>query len=87
MIVKRPPAKMFPLPSIVSAWTSPFALGSQPVSRLPSVLRRAMLLRGVPFTCVNLPPTITLPSACTATASTKALSRTCVFAGLVMSCA
>ena len=49
------------------------AFGSKAVSSVPSVFKRAMLLRATPKTVVKLPPMRILPSGCTAVA--KAMLR------------
>ncbi len=71
---------------MASAVTKSLAFGFHVVSRLPSAFKRAMLLRTMPFTWVNEPPITTLPSDCTAVASTTPRSKTCAIAGLRTPC-
>ena len=48
--------------------------GLKPVSRLPSALIRAMLLRGAPLKAENKPPMTILPSGCSAKLKTEPAS-------------
>src|SRR5207249_5163345 len=69
---KSPPASTLPWPSIARAYRigvpDSFAkeTGLKFGSRLPSALSRARLVVGVPLTIVNEPPTMILPSLCSA---------------------
>ena len=69
-VVKKPPAKILPSACTAIEWTASFAFGLKAVSSVPSVFKRAMLLRVTPKTVLNSPPIRILPSGCTAVAVT-----------------
>jgi hypothetical protein len=69
-VVSKPPNRILPSVCTATAFTPESALGSKPISSVPSALSRAILLRATPSTDVNLPTRIIFPSGCTAVAST-----------------
>ena len=70
MLVKPPPAKILPSACTAIELTKSLAFGLKAVSSVPSVFKRAMLLRVTPRTLLKEPPIIILPSGCTAVART-----------------
>ena len=70
MLKKKPPVKILPSACTAIEWTAKSAFGLKAASSVPSVFKRAMLLRVTPKTVLKLPPIRILPSACTAVAVT-----------------
>ena len=86
-VVKPPPISTLPSACTIILETPPFALGSKPMSSVPSALSRAMRLRVVAVAAplgwrvVKLPPISTLPSACTAKPTTAVVTTPLLLTG------